>query len=58
MTKRLRKICCYIIKLKPDISNLYLQKLLYLIQAASIYYLKRPAFEDKIEAWVYGTCCS
>lgn len=54
MTERLKGICSLILRLNPDASNLVLQKLLYFVQAASLYYLKQPAFNDKIEAWQYG----
>ncbi len=54
MTERLRGICSLIVRLKPNTSNLVLQKLLYFVQAASLYYLKQPAFSDEIEAWQYG----
>lgn len=54
MTERLREICSLILQLKPDTSNLVLQKLLYFIQAGSLHYLNKPAFEDEIEAWQYG----
>lgn len=54
MTERLREICSLIVRLKPNTSNLVLQKLLYFIQAASLVYLNHPAFEENIEAWQYG----
>lgn len=54
MTNKLKEICIYIYKLQPNISNLRLQKILYFIQASSLYYLKKSAFNDVIEAWRYG----
>lgn len=36
------------------ISDLKLQKVLYYIQLAFIFHLKRDAFVDDIEAWPYG----
>lgn len=38
---------------KP-ISNLQLQKILYFVQGAFYYKLKRPIFDDSIRAWDYG----
>lgn len=54
MTNRLKGICSFLLRLDPEISNLKLQKLLYFIQASSLYYLNQPAFADRIEAWLYG----
>ena len=57
MTERLKAICRRLIELSNDnISNLVLQKLLYLIQAYSLVDENQPepAFDDKIEAWQYG----
>lgn len=54
MTERLRGICSLILRLNEGTTNLVLQKLLYFVQAASLYYLKQPAFTDDIEAWQYG----
>lgn len=36
------------------ISNLKLQKILYLIQAYSLIQTKRPCFSEDIEAWDFG----
>lgn len=51
-------IARYVINYSWDIdaplSNLKLQKLLYLIQGNFLRILKRPCFEDDIEAWKYG----
>lgn len=54
MTERLRGICSLILRLNPEASNLVLQKLLYFVQAASLYYLNQTAFDDEIQAWQYG----
>lgn len=37
-----------------DISNLKLQKILYLIQAYSLIHTKKPCFSEDIEAWDFG----
>lgn len=50
----LNRICALIYHLKKDTSNLVLQKLLYFIQAYSLVAFSRPAFDEKIEAWMYG----
>lgn len=36
------------------ISNLKLQKILYLIQAYSLIHTKKPCFSEDIEAWDFG----
>ena len=57
MTERLKAICRRLIELSSgNISNLVLQKLLYLIQAYSLVDENQPepAFDDRIEAWQYG----
>jgi|25_taG_2_1085351.scaffolds.fasta_scaffold00063_41 uncharacterized phage-associated protein len=36
------------------LSNLKLQKLLYYVQGFHAVLLKRPAFEDRMEAWMHG----
>lgn len=54
ISERIKNICSLIIRLNPNITNLKLQKLLYIIQASSIHYLDCPAFIDTIEAWQYG----
>jgi len=55
ITEKLKLICKKILDLsKNKISNLALQKLLYLIQAYSLIDSNEPVFEDKIEAWQYG----
>ena len=55
ITKKLKLICKKILDLSNNkISNLALQKLLYLIQAYSLIDSNEPIFEDKIEAWQYG----
>lgn len=55
MTERLKAICRRLIELSHnEISNLVLQKLLYLIQAYSLVDRNQPAFDDRIEAWQYG----
>lgn len=54
MTDRLKSICSMILDKHPKTSNIVLQKLLYLIQAASLIYLKKEAFADSIYAWEYG----
>jgi len=41
-------------KEREGITNLKLQKILYLAQAYYLAKLKRPLFVDKIEAWQYG----
>lgn len=50
----LDKICALIYHLNRNTSNLVLQKLLYLIQAYSLVVFNKPAFEENIEAWMYG----
>lgn len=50
----LDRICALIYYLKSDTSNLVLQKLLYFIQAYHLVAFNRPAFSEKIEAWMYG----
>lgn len=47
-------ICSLILKTNPNISNLVLQKLLYFIQASLLVTTGNPAFEEDIEAWMYG----
>ncbi len=51
-------VCRYIISYSQDnrysISNLKLQKLLYLIQAYFLICINKPCFKDKIEAWSFG----
>lgn len=37
-----------------NISNLKLQKLLYYVQGFHTVLLERPAFEDRMEAWLHG----
>ena len=50
----LDRICALIYHLNRDTSNLVLQKLLYFIQAYCLVVLNRAAFDEKIEAWMYG----
>ncbi len=50
----LSKICSFIFSKNSNISNLVLQKLLYFIQAYNLVKFGKPAFEEKIEAWMYG----
>lgn len=50
----LEKICSLIVHLKPEISNLTLQKLLYYIQAYTLITTGKTAFDARIEAWTYG----
>lgn len=52
--ERLRMICSLIIQLRPNVTNLELQKYLYFIQAGSLMRLGEVAFFDEIEAWQYG----
>lgn len=51
-------IARYIIKYSNEkeyrVSDLKLQKLLYLVQAYFLISLNKPAFFDKIEAWSFG----
>lgn len=51
-------VCRYIINYSNeqgyDISNLKLQKLLYLVQAYFLISLHEPCFEEEIEAWDFG----
>lgn len=56
MTDNLKLICKKLyVASDESISNLVLQKLLYLIQAYSLIDdNQHPAFSDKIEAWQYG----
>lgn len=54
MESNLNMICSLILSLRPNVSNLVLQKLLYFIQAYSLVETGRPAFSEKIEAWMYG----
>lgn len=57
MTDNLKLICKRLYELSgKNISNLVLQKLLYLIQAYSLIDDNQPgpAFTDTIEAWQYG----
>ena len=55
MSEELREICAFILRERHgNISNLLLQKLLYFIQAGSLFYLGHSAFNDQIEAWQYG----
>lgn len=54
MTKDLMNVCSYILELKPNTSNLVLQKLLYFVQAGSLVYLEKEAFMEDIQAWQYG----
>ncbi|CAL7886048.1 Panacea domain-containing protein [Fusobacterium necrophorum] len=54
MPTNLDMICALILRTNPNISNLVLQKLLYFIQASSLVTTGRPAFEEDIEAWMYG----
>ncbi|MDW0360808.1 DUF4065 domain-containing protein [Halomonas venusta] len=39
---------------RAKLSNLKLQKLLYYVQGFHAVLLKRPAFDDRIEAWMHG----
>lgn len=39
---------------RSQLSNLKLQKLLYYVQGFHAVLLKRPAFDDRIEAWMHG----
>lgn len=50
----LEKICSLIVHLKPEVSNLTLQKLLYYIQAYTLITTGKTAFDVPIEAWTYG----
>ena len=54
MESNLNMICSLILSLRPNVSNLVLQKLLYFIQACSLVETGEPAFSEKIEAWMYG----
>ena len=54
MTQELEDICCEILKIRKNTTKLVMQKLLYCIQASSLVYLGKPAFEDEIQAWLYG----
>ncbi|WP_462350562.1 Panacea domain-containing protein [Fusobacterium varium] len=52
--KNLDKICALIYLIKPEVTNLVLQKLLYFIQAYSLVETDEKAFDETIEAWMYG----
>lgn len=47
-------ICALIINKKKNISSLVLQKLLYFIQAYSLVKNDKAAFQNRMEAWMYG----
>lgn len=54
MGNNLDMICALIINMRSDITNLVLQKLLYFIQAHSLLTNRVPAFDNRMEAWMYG----
>lgn len=49
-----RDVAAAILTLHPGLDQMQLHKLLYLTQAASLAWFEEPAFEDRIEAWMYG----
>jgi uncharacterized phage-associated protein len=49
-----RDVAAAILTLHPGLDQMQLHKLLYLTQAASLAWFDEPAFEDRIEAWMYG----
>jgi uncharacterized phage-associated protein len=51
---KLKMICALICIKKLGVTNLYLQKLLYFIQAYTLVDTGKPAFENRMEAWTYG----
>ncbi|MFZ7987057.1 DUF4065 domain-containing protein [Fusobacterium nucleatum] len=54
MENNLDMICGLIIHMRNDITNLVLQKLLYFIQAHSLLTNHIEAFNNRMEAWMYG----
>ncbi|CAL7879711.1 type II toxin-antitoxin system antitoxin SocA domain-containing protein [Fusobacterium necrophorum] len=52
--KKLFKICSMIQTLMPDTENIVKSKSLYIIQAYHLLLYDIPAFEETIEAWMYG----
>ena len=52
--KKLFKICSMIQTLMPDTENIIKSKSLYIIQTYHLLLYDIPAFEETIEAWMYG----
>ena len=47
-------VAAALIKSRPGIDQMQLHKLLYLVQASSLAWFDTPAYEEAIEAWIYG----
>ena len=53
-TSKIEIIAMYIIHTADEVTDLYLQKMLYFVKAFSMVLLGRDIVEEKCEAWAYG----